>query len=443
MQDLAVETQQNTLSRNVWSERTFLLFGGLTIFLLLVRDLGYFDVSKWIFVIIAVVVFALYDLNHMAIFTCFLIPLKVGIPGSYIFAAGLVILIIKNLDWLLLSQYIWILVAIFMVELLSFIYGDFSIVDYIRFAAPLLVIALLIFNGKDKFDYQRMLMYFLLGVAFAEASVIWQSISVSGLENLISSGVRLGETSELLIEEGMRITFNPNGFAILCAMSISMLLVFLSRPTNYKPVWASLLVFQIFVGSLSISRSFLVLLVAITLMFLLSRVKSARDFMKSLGMIVLVLIAAYFLIDHFSPSLFPSYVARFSEADLSNKRLDITTSYFIAMEQEPDRLLLGVGLQNYPAKYGQEITSHNGIQEVLITWGIVGLILVTIFICGIFAEGWRGVSRHHSQYLYMLPLLVLLISIQPGQFFSSNIPFYLLPVFATLRLAERENPMVT
>lgn len=415
------------------------LFFGLCcimMILLLLRDVNGVDLSKWVFLILSIIVFAIFDMNFTAIFICFLIPFTVGLPYYYIFGAGLIIFILKNLNKLVLNKFIIPLIALFVVELLSFIYGNYSIGGFIRFAIPLFFISLVIFNDKNNFDCEKMLLYFLLAATGAELSVVLQSISINGLDSLISAGVRLGDTSKLLFKEGMRVSYNPNSLALLCALSTSILLVLLSR-ARHKLIILVLLVFQIFVGSMSLSRLFIVLLIIIALIYWLSLAKSIRRFFKGVALITILTIGVYTSINYYSPSLLASFSSRFAVEDISNGRLEIMALYFNVLEQHPGRIFFGVGLQDYQQKSGVFEQSHNGLQEVLITWGIVGLLLVALYIFGIYRYGWRGVIKKNRKIIYLLPLIVVLVGIQSGQFFySGNSALYFLPIYATMRLAK-------
>lgn len=117
--------------------------------------------------------------------------------------------------------------------------------------------------------------------------------------------------------------------------------------------------------------------------------------------------------------LLPEYVTnlllRFQDADISNGRVDIAAYYFREMFQHVDRLIFGVGLQNYAEKYGYYMSAHNATQEVMITWGLIGLLLVILLFLGIF---WNGhVHNPKAKLVQYLPLVMYLVVIQSGQGF--------------------------
>lgn len=423
--------------RNKMAEYTFIFLCALILVLLLCRDVGNIYLSKWIFLFLTVVVFLCYDIHYSAIFICFLIPLIRGMPNSYIFSVALVILLVKNLTRLAVKSHILFLFAIFLVELLSFVYGGFSIGNYIRFVAPLLLISVLIFNDKGDLNYTKMLLYFVIAAIGAQISIILQTINVSGFDNFISAGIRLGNTADLLSVEGIRISYNPNGLSMLCMMVISILLIFFSRVRQYKIFVLAILVLEVFVGGMSLSRSYLVLISFAALIYYLSIAKSLKRFLTSIVIFTIISIALYGAIYHYTPGIIENYTERLERQDITGGRLDISEAYFTALADNPERLFLGAGIQNYPAKYSMEMSSHNAIQEVILAWGVVGLILVCLYIFYICKHGWNDAVMRDQKMLYLLPMILLLIGIQSGQFFSSSVtPMYLLPAYASIRLVN-------
>lgn len=409
----------------------------IIVFLLYLRDVAEIKISNWLFIALATIVFILYDINYTAVFICFLIPLLRGLPYNYIFGIGFMIFMIKNLNKIVFNKYLIPLLFIFVIELFSFIYGHFSIMNFLRFAFPLLLMSLIIFNDKDCLDYKKILVYFIFGAVAVELSIIIQTINISSLDNLLSFSARLGRN---LIGE-TRLVYNPNAFGVLCIFSISLLLVLLKKYKRYKMLIMTIVFFQIIAGSMSLSRTFLVLLAVMIFVVLLSLAKLTGDFVKSITLMGLICIGTYMTLYHYFPNLFEKYQTRLAVEDVSNGRIDILNDYFRILEQHPERIFLGVGLQEYPIKYGMYQSCHNGIQEILINWGIIGIFFAVWYMYNIYKFGWRGVLIKKQNIIYQLPLLVLLISIQAGQFFySGNKVMYFLPIYACMRIAAISEP---
>lgn len=425
------------LSRTVLIDRSFLSVCGLVIILLFLRDVSNVSVSKWIFVFLSGLIYVFYDLNYMFVFTCFLTPFLVGLPGSYIFAIGLVVFLAKNLRELVISKYILAPVLILVVELLSFMYGSFSLFDFFKFAVIILFTAVLIFTHNEEVDFRKGLTYFILAAVSAQLLVILQSVTVYGLTELVDAGVRLGNTEKLLAETGMRISFNPNEFGRLCTFTLSILLMFLYRRANPRIIVIGLIIVQILVGSFSLSRNFLIILAMITVVYMMASSSSMGKFMKAMAQTAAIALAVYLAVSNLFPNIYDGFVSRFMVADVSGGRVNITREYFAVISENPERLFLGVGIQDYEVKSDMDIVSHNGTQEVLITWGIMGLLLVITYIYGIYRHS--GIRDREDVLIYLLPLLAIIVGVQSGQFFSGRSPIYLLPAYMTMGLAG-QNP---
>ncbi len=408
------------------------------IVILLVRDVTGIYISKWLILAACIMPYMIFDLNSAMAFTIFLLPFSEGLPFNYICLFSVIILIAKYINKIALNSYILVMVLIFIVELSSVFYGRFSLADYIRFTGPFLLISLLIYKSDDEeISYVTMLGYFLFGAIGSELSIILQTINTLGIDTILAAGIRLGETSGINSNQGMRLSYNPNVLGRICAYSIGASLVLLNRSKFPKAVLMIIMVSQMIVGSLTLSRYFLLLIAVIVLFYLASLAQSVNQFFKGLAVLCIVAVGIYFSASYFTPNVVEGYLARgVTQEDLSNGRLEIGNEYFESVIQNPERLFFGVGLQNYEEKVGMYVSCHNGVQEVLITWGVTGLILVALYIWGLYRHGWRGVPQYKRKIIYLLPLIVFVIGIQSGQFFSTYTHLWLLLPYATMRLAK-------
>ena len=129
-------------------------------------------------------------------------------------------------------------------------------------------------------------------------------------------------------------------------------------------------------------------------------------------------VALYWIVQKLIPLYLSSLSQRFQEADVYGGRTEIFEYYMSRMWEHFDRLLFGVGLQNYSDKYGYYMSAHNGIQEVVIAWGIIGLIVVTIMMINmlIFAH-----FQNRNAFMYrFIPVISVLFFVQAGQWFSDT-----------------------
>ena len=87
-------------------------------------------------------------------------------------------------------------------------------------------------------------------------------------------------------------------------------------------------------------------------------------------------------------------------------------------------LFFGIGFQDYlstlESVYGFVLNvPHNGIQELVLVWGIPGLFLFAGFIGTIFY--FSRSQEHPRRMINLFPFFLMLIQIQAGQLISSGI----------------------
>jgi len=436
------EIELNIGRRNSSIKAAFFSYCLAILAILLVRDVMGINMSKWIVLAVCVLPYIIFDLSYAMAFTIFLLPLNNGLPFNYICLVGLIITVVKYLNKLALNNRIIIILLIFLIELVSAFFGRFILTDYLRFIGPFLLISLFIFKNQDNdMDYEAMIISYILGAIGGELIYIINTINMFGIQSILSAGSRLGDTSIVINDQIMRLTYDPNGLGRHCAYAIGALLVLLDKSKISKTLLMVIIISQTIIGSMTLSRYFLLLMVIIVLLYLLSKAESAKQFLKGTLVLVVVIIGIYASANQFAPNVVEGYSARgFSEKQLSNGRIEIGKAYFDSIEQNPQRLFLGVGLQNYQEKAGVFASCHSGPQEVLITWGVIGLFLVTLYIWGLFKHGWRGVPPAERKIIYLLPLIVFLVGIQSGQFFSTHEELWLILPYSVMRLAQFYSP---
>ena len=122
-------------------------------------------------------------------------------------------------------------------------------------------------------------------------------------------------------------------------------------------------------------------------------------------------------------------MARFEYGDLTTGRNDIFAYFHEQLAQDTGLLLFGVGLQDYRYKLLTRYMSsipHNGFQELLVMWGIPGLIAFVLFL-------WLMVRRAKQlnpniRFINYVPFLVMLANVQVTQMASSSLVCVLIAV---------------
>ena len=386
--------------------------------LILLRDVGGIGVSRVVFIGFAALICLLADKSGIYCLLAFLTPLSSGISYTYITAIALVILLCKE-NFRLRVQICGLLcmVGILFLEFFSAFRGMFSFVEYLRFSGIFVCSFLRMLDLRNDYDNKSILHGYLFGYWVAMASILGQMLRTYPLRQFLSLGVRLGDTRQVTgAAEGMLVSYNPNGLGVFCLLAALLCLLLYRKEKK----WWYLLSFcgSTLLGVMTQSRTFLLVFVLSIILYALFSCRSVKTAVQSLLALAASGIVMIFLALWLVPEYVAGFLLRFQSADLFNGRLSIAAYYFGQMFQHADRLLFGVGLQNYQEKYGYLMSSHNATQEVLIAWGFLGLFLVFILLLGVFWNAYRHNPR--AKLVQYLPILMCLLYTQAGQGFRDT-----------------------
>lgn len=386
--------------------------------LILIRDVAGVTVNRYIFIALATATFIVLDKQSIYAFIAFLTPLSVGISATYITAIALVIIFIKQKELKVHILGLGCMVLILLMELLSAVRGIFSLTVYFRFAGIFIFAFLAMIDHEKNYDYDKMIKLFVLGYFVAMGSIIGQMLNEYSLEEILSLGIRLGNTRRLLGKstEGMLVSYNANDLGALCLLNINFCIL-LRLKTGNKWYMASFVISSL-LGLMTQSRAFLICYVISVLLFIFMSSKDTTSIIKNLSWLILgvgaILGLTYWLI----PDYMSMLVERFNASDISGGRNEIFAFYFKEMTSSVDKILFGVGLQYYPQKYNYIFSAHNATQEVVIAWGVIGLFIVI----ALFGIIFRNAKRQNpiARNIQYIPLIMSLAIMQSLQGFSDR-----------------------
>jgi hypothetical protein len=129
------------------------------------------------------------------------------------------------------------------------------------------------------------------------------------------------------------------------------------------------------------------------------------------------------LVNAFAPFVFENFIARNDTDDITNGRGFLFQFYNNHIFSSFKYLLWGLGLQGYGSKiielYGSNIlVCHNGIQELCVTWGILGVILFGYLVISMIEHSRK--SSGTRRFLAFVPLIALILDSMAGQLVSSG-----------------------
>ena len=137
---------------------------------------------------------------------------------------------------------------------------------------------------------------------------------------------------------------------------------------------------------------------------------------------IAIIIPVVFIMQRVFPTAYDALILRFGENDISTGRNDIFAYYTEMLLSDPNLLMFGVGLQGYETKlltnYNLSIP-HNAFQELLVMWGIPGLVAFVAFLILLMNRAHK--LNHNIQFVNYIPLIIMLVNIQVSQMASSSV----------------------
>ncbi|MFJ7974842.1 hypothetical protein ACIQZI_03885 [Peribacillus sp. NPDC096379] len=438
MGDFTFKLRGNSKYRTMLISLNNLVIISLFICVILVRDIYGVSISKYFLILLAFMLFLINDKNIILGFFAFIIPISSGVSYNFIIGIGLLILIIKNKENIKLKfSSVFYILIILIIELLSSVYGYFSIGDFIRFLPFLLLILVVMADKHESYNHELILKFYLLGFIIMTIDIIGQTLKYYSFDEIILLGVRFGSTRQILdiYTEGQLISLNPNSLGVYSVIAISIGLLLYN--INKSNVYIFIIIYTTVFGIMSQSRTFIIVFFFVIFFHLLTTSITVKKALRSILLITLILSIIYLIGTKLLPEYGVSFVKRFTEVnDLTNGRNEIMNFYFQGIFNEVNKMLFGVGIQNYNLKFDYLYSLHNATLEVVAIWGIVGFILI----CLLFRDFFRNAIRDYKYRIDKSSLtisLAFLISIQSGQGFSiyNNI-LMLIICYSSIRLGS-------
>lgn len=361
--------------------------------------------------------------NQIIAFAVSCIPLSGAFQFKYALLLCMVCYMIRKSRRFKFTQVALMILLLMIWELFHAYYGSFSFVEYLRGFAELLFLIVIVDIDVKNLDYRmiaRTLAYCTLGVCVIIFLLQLKNAGWSFGAIVFTS--RFGATNTSL--EQFSLSFNPNRLGYICNLSISALLLIYNER---KHSWVDIVSIALLAGfgMLTQSRTFLICFIIVICGFFLTMRGTVKQKLFAVLALCAVIVGVLLLINFLMPTVYDLLVSRFLESDLSNGRTTLFAFYNKHILSAPALMLFGVGLQDYSDKIGllydvEIAVCHNGIQEILVVWGLVGLLLFAYMLIVLFRAARRYSPRQRAvQYI---PLVLLLASVMAGQWISAEIP---------------------
>lgn len=405
--------------------------------LLLVRYSFQIDIFRTLLTTIVIAMALLGDRNQVVAISMGCIPLHNAIDFFVAMLACALILVFKNPKKVKVEFPLIFVAFVIIWELLHCFAFEWIPIALVVSLAPLIFIGIYTSTDLKDVDYAlvvRTMAFISLYMCF----LLFLNCLVRANGNLAEAAINLRRLGVISGEGSLFGTaINPNALGIINILGMSSLLQLRAIGKNKKNdtfLFFGLLVF----GILTSSRTFLICML---LMFFLHIVTQKGDIFQRVRIIVMLTILgvlAWSALNWLFPSVLEYYFGRFQYSDITSGRTQLIVQYQEFIFSHIWTLLFGMGVSNLSDKavgiYNiANNVPHNSIQEIILAWGIPGLLMIVLLISIMIME-----SKRYSKkqiLLNFIPLIVILTKSMAGQLLTSGYTMLAL-AFAYLSLCQ-------
>lgn len=364
----------------------------------------------------------------------FVIPLSAWLNLYSIISIAGLIYIFRYYEEIDIEIGIILMVYILIAQIISGFYTTFSLSLYIKTCIVYLTFALFIFTDRKEEHIDHILLSFVFGF-IVSSTIVLSILNEYFTFAYIFEHMRLGLTSFSSRINTNMVIFNENEFGVMAATSIGILLALYNKNPSKSLIYIPMLVFSLLIGFMTKSITFLVLLAALIFILIWSTEKLSKKMLISILVMLVIGTIAFTLYSQF-PGYYEEFTSSFTSSDISNGRIENIKAFNQIFINEPKYWLFGVGTQDYERELGIAYSFHNSLQQILVTQGILGALLMCAFFYAAYKFGIGNTSNLKRTLIYISPLFMLILGTQATGLW---ILFYLLlPAVYSLKLARYE-----
>lgn len=349
------------------------------------------------------------------------IPLGTAFQYKYLLLLCTLIYVMKYPKDIRISYRVLPLLLMMAWELLHGGRYSFSFYEFLRNFSELFFCSFLLTLDHRKTNYAMICRLLAVSSVFVCSIVLLNLLKANAFNFLLifRGSYRLGVGNAAV--ENFGLNYNANQLGFICNLSVSGLLqLILSR--KHRKADLLLGIVLILFGVMTMSRTFLVCLALLYVLFVCSGNDGTSAKIKRLFAVTLVLLLTALAGRLIMPTVFNSFSDRFLEEDISNGRLELFLFYQEHLMSGFRPMFFGTGIQHYTRDLVNTYNNlsnvaHNGVQEIVLCWGIPGLLLFVFLLCSMISQRKREFRRRNINYI---PLLLLMVDIQAGQFLRSG-----------------------
>lgn len=404
-------------------------FSVLLSILVLVRDLGYADIPQFVFILYVTIACIVLPYKSLKPFSFFLLTFWWAIHGLGALAVFFA-LIIKSGKWN--GKQILFTILILSLELISFATYSFTVEinKFIVYAIMISMFFYILFDDTDdEENLRKCIKWFILGTVIVISIIIIHYITLFSFEVMLMGGMRIGGDDDIFIQGEADTTryaaMNANTLAYCSITAFALALIVKDVFKTQATRWICILLLLV-AGLLSTSRTWLlVLAIVLFFYFVYSNTKGKLGLAVFAGLLLLLAVQY----TDYSEAFTSRFEDRMSSQNIESagERTELLDAYNTFLHDNPDYLLMGTGAIYYKKVCHVWNSVHNGTQQILVCYGILGIL---VFVACVYVFYKCYIRKRKIPFLYYVPFLGCFLFDQSIQFLN---PVQLMfPFLATL-----------
>lgn len=391
------------------------------------------SINQYIFILVATAFLFISKYKDAVYYTAFLMPLCSGM--------NLVVMWIPYIVLLIKSRHVKVIqylpaIILIIIELFDnlFLYDGFEIKKLFIYAPYLGIFFFFPFIDGKNVELSKTVRYGIWGITLTCGLLVYRLVFQGELDSFLVEGGRMGYggAEEFQFSEPM-INLNPNCLGYFSLVGYTLILS-TAKLIKCKPLESvGLIIILVYAGMLSISRTWLILFVLITIIYAIFFLNKFRTIL--IGLIIAVGVAEFGLMPE---GIIVNFEERMTDQtmDSGGGRTDILSDYNNYMLEHPEYSITGIGTlyTSYIVNYDHSV--HNGAQQILLAYGIIGILCFTAFGISFYK---RYVNHHKIMPKIYMPFITAFLFLMTIQFLHP--PIQMIPLIYCL-LALRIQPNV-
>lgn len=361
------------------------------------------------------------DLSQIVAVCVMCLPLTEAITHDYVLLFAMAVLAVRYTKQIRVDLSIAPVLLMILWELLHNLSGIFSVRQLTVTFIPLLLCAMLMWMDAARIDYALVVRRFAVCTCVMCLTLVGMVLVRADFDLVAAfSGMqRLGLQEENA--PAVSVSINPNSVGILCVLAVSGLLQMIAQGRR-RPTDPLLIVLILICGALTLSRTYLVLLVLMAVLFVFAQRKGMKRKLKTLAAMFGAAAAAVIVLQLAMPFVVEKFISRFQSSDITSGRTGLLQQYNAYILSGPEVLFWGIGLTDFSQRVVAATdlfnVPHNGIQELVIAWGLPGLCMMGLFGLSMCLRARKTAKR--LRLMNWIPLILLVVKIQAGQMLTSG-----------------------